>query len=88
MSQDASIGGATSSSQMTLQQEFTEWRDRCEELKNKDPKKFFRIVARYVANELNDGNRDDFIKLEKQPTASNYILYMIILNYLLYRIIP
>ena len=48
---------------------LTQWRSLGEKVKEQTPKHFFKVVAREVANELYDGNRDNYIKLDKQPAG-------------------
>ena len=59
----------SSASSSIEQDDLAEWKKLSERVKSKHRKKYFRYAVREIANELQDGNPDNFLHIEKQPSG-------------------
>ena len=71
----ADSSSSSSSSKATAKpagtkEKIAQWEKLTAELKEKVPRKLFKLAARVVANEIQEGNRNGYIQYENKPKGS------------------
>ena len=79
---DASSSSSSSTTVVNTKSLIAEWRALGERVKEKNAKKYYLYVAREVANELQDGNKEGYLCLEKQPSGVSQSIYIYCLTHL------